>query len=125
MNFLYSLETPFQASTFSTHLNFATLSSHVWLFVFVVYSRKKMFDYVLFLEQGNVEAQEMARTFNLGIGLVLIISPQQQTDVLQQLTDLGETVKCIGVVTKYLEGKNRPLVSRFVLTIRGFVCELI
>ena len=38
----------------------------------------------------------MARTFNLGIGLVLVVSKENQAQVLEQLKEAGETASVIG-----------------------------
>ncbi len=46
--------------------------------------------------QGNIEAQEMARTFNCGIGMVVIVSAQDADAALRYLTQAGETVCVIG-----------------------------
>ena len=48
--------------------------------------------------QGNIEPEEMARTFNCGIGMVAIVSPAQAADVIAALTASGETVFAIGVI---------------------------
>ncbi len=47
-------------------------------------------------EQGNIDAFELYRTFNCGIGMVLCVAPSQQTQVLQRLTELGEQCIVIG-----------------------------
>lgn len=49
----------------------------------------------LIREAGNVPAQEMARTFNLGIGLVLVVAPEEAAAVKQELNGHGE--KCYEV----------------------------
>ncbi|HEU0100469.1 MAG TPA: phosphoribosylformylglycinamidine cyclo-ligase [Allosphingosinicella sp.] len=46
--------------------------------------------------QGNIEAEEMARTFNCGIGMVAIVSQDDEKDVSQTLEKAGETVFNIG-----------------------------
>jgi phosphoribosylformylglycinamidine cyclo-ligase len=37
--------------------------------------------------QGNIEPEEMARTFNCGVGMALIVSPGDVSDVMQALND--------------------------------------
>jgi len=49
-------------------------------------------------EQGNVEAQEMFRTFNCGIGMVVIVSAQDADAAIKHLQASGETVSRIGVI---------------------------
>jgi len=46
--------------------------------------------------QGNIDAQEMARTFNCGIGMVVVVGAQDADAALRQLTQAGETVWIIG-----------------------------
>jgi phosphoribosylformylglycinamidine cyclo-ligase len=47
---------------------------------------------------GRVDAGEMARTFNCGIGMVAIVSPEQADAVASDLSNAGETVFRIGEV---------------------------
>ena len=47
---------------------------------------------------GQVAAEEMARTFNCGIGMVAIVTPDDATDVDQALSAMGEKVFEIGRV---------------------------
>ena len=46
--------------------------------------------------QGNIEPEEFARTFNCGIGMAVIVAPDDVRDVTQQLDQAGETVFTIG-----------------------------
>jgi phosphoribosylformylglycinamidine cyclo-ligase len=46
--------------------------------------------------QGNIEPGEMARTFNCGVGMAVIVSQADMKDVVQVLEQDGETVLCIG-----------------------------
>jgi phosphoribosylformylglycinamidine cyclo-ligase len=46
--------------------------------------------------QGAIEPEEMARTFNCGIGMAVIVSQQDLNDVRQQLEMAGETVLNFG-----------------------------
>jgi len=48
--------------------------------------------------QGNIEPEEMARTFNCGIGMVLVVSPADAHGVTAALEHAGETVFAIGSV---------------------------
>ena len=47
-------------------------------------------------EAGNVDDTEMLRTFNCGVGMVLVIEPQHERQCLQLLADLGENAWIIG-----------------------------
>jgi phosphoribosylformylglycinamidine cyclo-ligase len=51
-------------------------------------------------EQGSIRQSEMLRTFNCGIGMTLIVSPDQAAGVRQNLEAGGEEVFEIGVVTR-------------------------
>ncbi len=48
--------------------------------------------------QGGIEPEEMARTFNCGIGMVAIVAPDQAGPVTDALQKAGETVFAIGSV---------------------------
>ncbi|WP_296676435.1 phosphoribosylformylglycinamidine cyclo-ligase [Novosphingobium sp.] len=48
--------------------------------------------------QGNIEPEEMARTFNCGIGMVLAVSAEQAAGVQADLEAAGETVFVIGAI---------------------------
>ena len=58
--------------------------------------------------QGNIEPEEMARTFNCGIGMALIVPESDASIVMQSLEDAGETVLRIGRVE---EGRRGCAVS--------------
>lgn len=47
---------------------------------------------------GNIDAMEMLRTFNCGIGMVLVVSAAQAEPVIQQLQAEGESVYRMGEV---------------------------
>jgi phosphoribosylformylglycinamidine cyclo-ligase len=47
---------------------------------------------------GNVDFVEMHRTFNCGIGMVLVIDPKDQAQAIELLQALGEQVSVIGEI---------------------------
>ncbi|HEV7226887.1 phosphoribosylformylglycinamidine cyclo-ligase [Brevundimonas sp.] len=47
-------------------------------------------------EAGGIEAHEMRRTFNCGVGFVLIVGPEHVEDVLSGLLEAGETAFVCG-----------------------------
>ena len=48
------------------------------------------------MQQGAIDATEMARTFNCGIGMTIITSPDKQQNLKQILEEAGETIYPIG-----------------------------
>jgi len=55
---------------------------------------------------GNIQPMEMARTFNCGIGMAVIVSQDQADNAMRILTDAGETVYRIGVVEQRPHGEQ-------------------
>jgi phosphoribosylformylglycinamidine cyclo-ligase len=47
---------------------------------------------------GTIAAEEMARTFNCGIGMAIIVAAADAAEIMAQLTDSGETVGPIGQI---------------------------
>ena len=54
--------------------------------------------------QGAIEPAEMARTFNCGIGMVVIVAPEDEATASALLTQAGEQVFAIGAVTAAARG---------------------
>ncbi|HUX89365.1 MAG TPA: phosphoribosylformylglycinamidine cyclo-ligase [Gallionellaceae bacterium] len=67
----------------------ADLDSKTW-------QTPKLFEWLR--EQGNVAAQEMFRTFNCGIGMVVVVSQADAGKAISQLTAAGEKVWQIGQI---------------------------
>jgi phosphoribosylformylglycinamidine cyclo-ligase len=49
-------------------------------------------------QQGNIVDEEMARTFNCGIGMVVVADQSDAADIVQAFADQGETAFAIGRV---------------------------
>ena len=54
--------------------------------------------------QGNIEPEEMARTFNCGVGMAVIVSAFDVNDVAKALEDAGEIVLMLGRVEQGPKG---------------------
>lgn len=61
-------------------------------------------------EKGNVEQAEMYRVFNCGIGMVLVVSPEQEAAITQTLREAGETVYALGEIVPQQEGLAQTVV---------------
>jgi phosphoribosylformylglycinamidine cyclo-ligase len=70
------------------------------------WQRPAVFDWLQ--EQGNVADTEMYRTFNCGIGMVVMVAADQADSVLKQLSAAGERVWRIGQIEA---GDGAPHVS--------------
>ena len=55
---------------------------------------------------GSIDATEMARTFNCGIGMAVIVAADKAESAAQILRDAGETVYRIGHVTPRIAGRE-------------------
>jgi phosphoribosylformylglycinamidine cyclo-ligase len=54
----------------------------------------------LIQNRGGIEPQEMARVFNLGIGLVLIVPPEDAEETMRRAEECGDRAFLIGMVEK-------------------------
>ena len=63
-------------------------------------------------KEGGLAEQEMARTFNLGIGMVLCVSEKDTDKVLDFLLGLGEKAWIIGEIQFSLNKKPNVMMSR-------------
>lgn len=55
-------------------------------------------------ETGGIEATELARTFNCGIGMLVIVRAEAVKDVTEALTQAGETVHRLGLLERRVDG---------------------
>ena len=62
-------------------------------------------------QHGQVDAQEMARTFNCGIGMVVIVAAEHAEAAEKFLRDAGEIVFMIGAIRARGEGEKQTIVS--------------
>lgn len=62
--------------------------------------------FALLQQWGNVAWTEMYRTFNMGIGMILIVSPEESASIQRDLATKGEKCYQIGTVT----GGNKEVV---------------
>lgn len=65
----------------------------------------------LIAQKGNVPESEMYRTFNMGVGLIVIVPAQEAEAVIERLKGLGEDASVIGEIAQRKDGEE-PL--RFV-----------
>jgi phosphoribosylformylglycinamidine cyclo-ligase len=54
----------------------------------------------LLRDKGNITEAEMLRTFNNGIGMILVVRPKEVEDILNRLNSLGEKAFVIGEIGK-------------------------
>ncbi|PIT64036.1 phosphoribosylformylglycinamidine cyclo-ligase [Snodgrassella alvi] len=62
-------------------------------------------------QAGNVETQEMYRTFNCGIGMVLVVSAEDADAIQKFLQQQGETVYQIGRIRSRQEGEHQTQIN--------------
>lgn len=62
------------------------------------WSQPAIFDWLQ--EQGNVESQEMYRTFNCGIGMVICVPKNEVNNAISMLENAGEEAFLIGSIAK-------------------------
>ena len=67
--------------------------------------RQPIFD--LIQREASLDAGEMLRTFNCGIGMVLVTAPEQTEAVRTALHDTGETTHVVGEVRPRADGGER------------------
>ncbi len=60
---------------------------------------------------GNVDMQEMYRTFNCGIGMAVVIAAKDADAVMQKFIQLGETVYRLGVIRERVGGEHQTQIA--------------
>ena len=63
----------------------------------------------LIQKTGNIEENEMLRVFNMGIGMMIIVSEKDQAEIMERLEKLGEKAYSIGTIEK--KEDDQPTVS--------------
>ena len=63
----------------------------------------------LLCERGQVERDEAYRVFNMGIGMVLLVDPEQERPAVLHLEAQGERVHRIGRTVESKSGKGAVL----------------
>lgn len=58
-------------------------------------------------DKGNVAEYEMFRTFNMGIGFMVIVEDKDVNDIMLQFSALGETPYVIGEILAEAEGQDQ------------------
>jgi phosphoribosylformylglycinamidine cyclo-ligase len=71
------------------------------------WERQPIFPYIQ--KGGEVSEQEMLRTFNNGLGLIIVVNQDQLSDVIMRLQAMGETANHIGSVEE--RGDEGPSVE--------------
>jgi phosphoribosylformylglycinamidine cyclo-ligase len=55
-------------------------------------------------DQGGIEPKEMVRTFNCGIGMAIVVSREDETEVFNSLHEAGETIYRLGAIVEGTRG---------------------
>ncbi|MEN2426062.1 phosphoribosylformylglycinamidine cyclo-ligase [Chromobacterium vaccinii] len=61
--------------------------------------------------EGNVDIQEMYRTFNCGIGMVVVVAPEHAEQAMGLLREAGETVYRIGQVRERVGDEHQTQIA--------------
>jgi phosphoribosylformylglycinamidine cyclo-ligase len=62
-------------------------------------------------DAGKIEEAEMYRTFNMGVGMVLVVSPKDADDVMLRLKGLKESADIIGYIETRSKGGEAVILS--------------
>ena len=58
----------------------------------------------LLMEKGNIPERDMFNTFNMGVGMIAIVSPEDADTAIETLKKNGEDAYLLGYVKEGLEG---------------------
>ncbi|AUH49928.1 phosphoribosylformylglycinamidine cyclo-ligase [Chromobacterium sp. ATCC 53434] len=61
--------------------------------------------------EGNVDIQEMYRTFNCGIGMVVVVAPEHAEQAMALLREAGETVHRLGRVRERVGDEHQTQIA--------------
>ena len=67
------------------------------------WKRPIVFDWLQ--EQGNIESQEMYRTLNCGVGMVICVPAEAESEALKLLTESGEQAFVLGTIEETKAGQ--------------------
>lgn len=62
------------------------------------WEKPPIFDYIS--KTGNIESKEMFSTFNMGIGMMMVVEAEDADAALKALTDAGEKAWIIGDIAE-------------------------
>ncbi len=71
--------------------------------------RPKIFDFIK--RKGEISKKEMYRTFNMGIGMVLIVSPEIGEEVLNRAVELGKKAYLIGKIKEKNNNEDQNFIN--------------
>jgi phosphoribosylformylglycinamidine cyclo-ligase len=67
------------------------------------WKRPIVFDWLQ--QHGNIEIQEMYRTLNCGVGMVICVPAEAETEALKLLTENGEQAFVLGTIEETKDGQ--------------------
>ena len=80
----------------------ATIDTNAW-------KRPIVFDWLQ--QQGNIESQEMYRTLNCGVGMVICVPAEAETEALKLLSESGEQAFVLGTIEESKAGQPQVQIN--------------
>ena len=80
----------------------ATIDTNAW-------KRPIVFDWLQ--QQGNIEAQEIYRTLNCGVGMVICVPAEAETEALKLLSESGEQAFVLGTIEESKAGQPQVQIN--------------